>query len=67
VHQRHLPPYAPERNPDEYVNNYVKQGMGRRGTPMDKAEMKAGLVAHMHGLQRRSPKVRSFFQVPGVR
>ena len=25
-----LPPYAPECNPDEYLNNDVKQGMGRR-------------------------------------
>ena len=47
----YLPPYAPERNPDEYVNNDVKQGMGRRSTPMDKAAMKASLTSH-------SPMVR---------
>lgn len=63
----YLPPYAPERNPDEYVNNDVKQAMGRRSTPMDKAAMKAGLKSHMHGLQRRPDKVRSFFQAPDVR
>ena len=40
-----LPPYAPERNPDEYVNNDVKQTIGRRTTPMDKAAMKAGLTS----------------------
>lgn len=62
----YLPPYAPERNPDEYVNNDVKQGMGRRATPMDKAAMKTGLTAHMRGLQRRPHKVRSFFQAPDV-
>ena len=63
----YLPPYAPERNPDEYVNNDVKQAMGRRGTPMDKASMKAGLTSHMRRLQRRPEKVRSFFQAPEVR
>lgn len=63
----YLPPYAPERNPDEYVNNDVKQAMGRRSTPLDKAAMKAGLKSHMRGLQRRPEKVRSFFQAPDVR
>jgi transposase len=63
----YLPPYAPECNPDEYVNNDVKQGMGRRATPMDKAAMKAGLHSHMRGLQRRPEKVRSFFQAASVR
>lgn len=63
----YLPPYAPECNPDEYVNNDVKQGMARRRTPMDKAAMKAELKSHMYGLQRRPHKVRAFFQAPDVR
>jgi transposase len=63
----YLPPYAPERNPDEYLNNDVKQALGRRGTPRDKAAMKARLRSHMRGLQRRPAKVRSFFQARDVR
>ena len=63
----YLPPYAPERNPDEFVNNDVKQAMGRQRTPMDKAALKAGLTSHMRRLQRRPDKVRSFFQAPDVR
>jgi transposase len=63
----YLPPYAPERNPDEYLNNDLKQALGRRATPMDKAAMKAGLRSHMQRLQRRPAKVRSFFQAPDVR
>ena len=63
----YLPPYAPERNPDEYVNNDVKQAMGRRSTPMDKAAMRAGLKSHMHGLQSRPDEVRAFFQAADVR
>ena len=61
-----LPPYAPECNPDEYLNNDVKQGMGRRSTPLDKTMMKAGLRSHMNGLQRQSDKVRALFQAPDV-
>jgi transposase len=63
----YLPPYAPEHNPDEYVNNDVKQAMGRRSTPMDKSTMKAGLTSHMLSLQRRPEKVRAFFQASDVR
>jgi DDE superfamily endonuclease len=63
----YLPPYAPERNPDEYANNDVKQAMGWRSTPMDKAAMKASLTSHMRGLQRRPAKVTAFFQAPDVR
>ena len=63
----HLPPYAPERNPDEFVNNDVKQAMGRQRTPMNKATLKAGLTSHMRKLQRRPEKLRSFFQAPDVR
>jgi len=62
----YLPPYAPECNPDEYVNNDVKQAMGRRATPLDQAAMKAGLTSHMRGLQRRPQKVRAFFHAPDV-
>ena len=35
-----LPAYAPERNPDEFLNNDVRRAMGRRKAPKDKAEMK---------------------------
>ena len=63
----YLPLEAPERNTDEYLNNDVKQALGRRSMPMDKTAMKAGLRSHMQGLQRRPAKVRSFFQAPDVR
>ncbi len=62
----YLPPYAPECNPDEYVNNDVKQAMGRSSTPRDKATMKAALTRHMRGLQRHPDKVSSFFLAPDV-
>lgn len=63
----YLPPYAPERNPDEYLHNDLKQALGRGRTPQDKAAMNARLRSHMHQLQRRPAKVRSFFQAPDVR
>jgi len=63
----YLPPYAPEHNPDEFLNNDVKQAMARRRIPRDKATLKSNPSSHMRGLQRRPAKVRAFFQAPSVR
>jgi transposase len=62
-----LPPYAPEHNPDEFLNNDLKQALARRRTPKDKAGLKSGLTSYMRGLQKRPAKVRAFFQAPTVR
>jgi transposase len=63
----YLPPYAPEHNPDEFLNNDVKQTMARQNIPRDKASLKSGLTSYMRGLQRRPAKLRAFFQAPTVR
>ena len=63
----YLPPYAPEHNPDEFLNNDLKQAMARRRTPRDKAALKSGLTSYMRSLQRCPAKVRAFFQAPTVR
>ena len=52
----YLPPYAPEHNPDEFLNNDVKQAMARQPVPRDKASLKAGLTSYMRRLQRRPPR-----------
>lgn len=62
----YLPPYAPDRNPDEFLNNDLKQAMARRRTPRNRAALKSGLTSYMRGLQMRPAKVRSFFQAPSV-
>lgn len=62
----YLPPYAPEHNPDEFLNNDLKQAMARRRTPRDKAALKSGLTSYMRSLQHCPAKVRTFFQAPTV-
>ena len=62
----YLPPYAPEHNPDEFLNNDLKQAMARRRAPRDKAALKSGLTSYMRSLQRCPAKVRAFFQAPSV-
>jgi hypothetical protein len=63
----YLPPYAPDRNPDEFMHNDLKQGLARRRTPKNRAGLKSSLQSHMRKLQRRPAKVRAFFQAPTVR
>src|SRR6185369_17118115 len=58
----YLPSYAPEHNPDEFLNNDLKQAMARRRMPRDKAALKSGLTSYMRSLQRCPAKVRAFFQ-----
>src|SRR3954449_10317474 len=41
----YLPSYAPEHNPDEFLNNDLKQAMARRRTPRDKAALKSSLTS----------------------
>jgi transposase len=63
----YLPSYAPEHNPDEFLNNDLKQAMARRRTPRDKAALKSSLTSYMRSLQCCPAKVRAFFQAPTVR
>src|SRR3954466_1832325 len=62
----YLPSYAPEHNPDEFLNNDLKQAMARPRTPRDKAALKFGLISYMRSLQHCPAKVRAFFQAPTV-
>ena len=61
-----LPPYAPDRNPDEFLNNDLKQAIAKRRTPRTRAAMRAEVVTHMRALRRHPAKVRSFFQATSV-
>src|SRR5689334_7151086 len=63
----YLPSYAPEHNPDEFLNNDLKQAMARRRAPRDKIALKSSLTSYMRSLQRCPAKVRAFFQAPSVR
>jgi transposase len=63
----YLPSYAPEHNPEEFLNNDLKQTLARHRTPKTKAALKSGLTSYMRRLQRQPAKVRAFFQAPSVR
>ncbi len=63
----YLPPYSPDRNPDELVWKHLKADtVGRTSiTSLDDFKMK--VRSSMLSLQRNSEKVRSFFRKPSLK
>ncbi len=62
-----LPAYAPERNPDEYLNNDVKQEMKNMPRPNSQEELVQATTSVMRSLQRRPQRVKSYFRHEDVR
>lgn len=57
-----LPPYAPELNPDEYVNNDIKQAVAAKKKARSKPELQTQTRSYLRSLQRKPKKVQKFFQ-----
>lgn len=57
-----LPPYSPEINPDEYVNNDVKTMLQNKQAPRSLDDLQKNVRSYMKSLQRNKKKVTRFFQ-----
>lgn len=62
-----LPPYAPEHNPDEYLNNDLKQQLRNRPKPDTQEDLVKATTSVLRSLQRRPERIRSYFRPPDVR
>ena len=62
----YLPPYAPELNPDEYLNGDLKLGVAARAPARTQPELTSAARSHLRTLQRRPDRVRRFFEHPRV-
>jgi transposase len=62
-----LPPYSPELNPAEYLNNDVKGNAQRSGRARDKAALQAKARAYLRATQRTPSIVRRYFRAKQVR
>jgi transposase len=58
----YLPKYAPERNPDEYLNCDVKGNINADGLPKDREELKGKLHRFMQKLAKLPKRVASYFK-----
>jgi transposase len=62
----YLPPYAPELNPDEYLNGDLKVQVARRAPARDRGELEKTATRRLRSLQRRPECVKKFFHHPRV-
>ena len=62
----YLPAYAPEHNPDEYLNNDVKQKLRQQPQPGSKDELIKNTRTVLRAIQRSPARIRAYFP-PHVR
>jgi len=63
----YLPPYSPDRNPDELVWKHLKADTVGRMVVSGKADFKTKVIGSMRSLQKNPDIIRSFYQKPTLR
>ena len=63
----YLPAYAPDHNPDEYLNNDLKQQLRQQPQPGSKDELIKSTRAVLRAIQRSPQRIRAYFKPPAVR
>lgn len=58
----YIPSYSPERNPDEYLNCDLKQGMSAKKSPKTKEILQENVQNHMEMLQNTPERVAKYFK-----
>jgi transposase len=58
----YLPPYAPEYNPDEYLNGDMKRSMEKRPMPKSEKDLLKGARSFLKQRQLHPEKVQAYFQ-----
>ena len=62
-----LPPYSPELNPQEYVNQDVKTNIIGKRRPINKAQMRTNVEDFMYKRKSDRKQVQKYFHVKHVR
>ena len=63
----YLPAYAPEHNPDEYLNNDLKQTIKNKPRAKTRDDLVAATSSILKSIQRRPERVKSYFHAKHVR
>lgn len=58
----YLPSYSPEKNPDEYLNCDLKQGLSNKKAPKNKEILEQNMKNHMDMLAENPHRVKSYFK-----
>ena len=56
-----LPAYSPEKNPDEYLNCDLKQGLSSKPASKNQKKLKENLENHMEMLTQNPERVKKYF------
>jgi hypothetical protein len=62
-----LPKYAPERNPDEYLNCDLKAKINTDGLPKDREELREKLRRFMQKIGKLPGRIASYFKHKYIR
>jgi len=62
----YLPAYAPELNPDEYLNCDLKAGVHTKAPARSIADLKNRVKSHMIKLQKSPGRVSRYFKHPKI-
>lgn len=57
----YLPAYAPDHNPDEYLNNDLKQKLRQQPQPGSKTELARATRTVLRAIQRSPERIRAYF------
>ncbi len=61
-----LPPYAPEYNPDEYLNHALKLSVHLGLLPYTAEDISHKIQSFMRNLQHHPPSISCFFRHPAL-
>ena len=60
----YLPPYAPELNPDELLNQTIKQKIKHKAVSTNQKQFKNKVSSCVKSIQKSSHTIKSFFLKP---
>jgi transposase len=63
----YLPPYSPDRNPDELVWKHLKADTVGRMAVTDKTDFKHKVISSLRSLQKSPEKIRAFYRKPTLK
>lgn len=62
----YLPPYSPEFNPDEYLNQDYKRNANKNNIPFTKVQLRKNTENYMNEISNNQEKVANFFMHPSI-
>lgn len=67
IEVHYLPSYSPDLNPDEYLNNDLKNGIRSSSPSRNSKDLKCKVQSHMRMLQQCPLRVANYFRHPSIR